>query len=45
MKKRNIGVQDIIPFAVFAVIFAFFSIASKAGCCPRSSLQMLLASR
>ncbi len=42
MKKRNIGVQDIIPFAVFAVIFAFFSIASKGRLLSPFSLQMLL---
>jgi ribose transport system permease protein len=42
MKKRKIGIQDIVPFAVFIIIFAFFSIASKGRLLSLFSLHMLL---
>jgi len=42
MKKRNIGLQDVVPFAAFVIIFAFFEIASKGKMLSPFSLQMML---
>ena len=42
MKKRNIGLQDIVPFAAFVVIFAFFEITSQGRMLSPFSLNMML---
>ncbi len=42
MKKKNIPLQDIVPFAAFIVIFAFFTIASKGRMLTSFNLSLLL---
>jgi ribose transport system permease protein len=42
MKKLNIRLQDIVPFAAFIIIFAFFEIASGGKMLSPFSLNMLL---
>ncbi len=41
MKKRNIGFQDIVPFAAFIIILLFFTFASYS---PRTGFRMLAPS-
>jgi ABC-type xylose transport system permease subunit len=42
MKKKRIGLQDIVPFAAFIVIFMFFEIASGGKMLSPFNLSMLV---
>jgi ribose transport system permease protein len=42
MKRKRISLQDIVPFAAFVIIFAFFEIASHGKMLSPFSLNMLL---
>jgi ribose transport system permease protein len=42
MKKKKLGLQDIVPFASFLIIFAFFSIASGGKVLSAFNLNTLV---
>lgn len=42
MKKRIINIQDVVPFAAFIIIFAFFEIASGGKMLTPFNLSMIL---